>query len=83
MLPVDEIFELVVDSGFVGMRKPDREIYELTLDRLGDGVAPGDCLFIDDLEINVDAAREVGMSAVHFVDNEQAIPEIRTVLALD
>ena len=34
MLPVDEIFELVVDSGFVGMRKPDPEIYELTLARL-------------------------------------------------
>ena len=31
MLPVDEIFELVVDSGFVGLRKPDAEIYELTL----------------------------------------------------
>ena len=35
MLPVDEIFELVVDSAFVGMRKPDAEIYELTLERLG------------------------------------------------
>ena len=35
MLPVDEIFELVVDSGFVGYRKPDREIYDLTLERLG------------------------------------------------
>jgi putative hydrolase of the HAD superfamily len=82
MLPVDEIFELVVDSGFVGMRKPDREIYELTLDRLGD-VAAGDCLFIDDLEINIDAARELGMNAVHFVDNDQAVPEIRSVLGLD
>ena len=35
MLPVDEIFELVVDSAFVGMRKPDPRIYELTLERLG------------------------------------------------
>ena len=35
MLPVDEIFELVVDSGFVGMRKPDPPIYELTIARLG------------------------------------------------
>ena len=34
MLPVDEIFELVVDSAFVGMRKPEAEIYELTLERL-------------------------------------------------
>ena len=35
MLPVDEIFETVVDSGFVGCRKPEPKIYELTLERLG------------------------------------------------
>ena len=49
MLPVDEIFELVVDSAFVGMRKPDPPIYELTIERLGDGIAPRDCLFVDDV----------------------------------
>ena len=43
MLPVDEIFEVVVDSAFVGCRKPDPEIYELTLERLGDGLAPENC----------------------------------------
>jgi putative hydrolase of the HAD superfamily len=83
MLPVDEIFELVVDSAFVGMRKPDPAIYELTLERLGAGVSAGDCLFIDDLEINVTAAQRLGMSAVRFVHNDQAIPEIREALALD
>jgi putative hydrolase of the HAD superfamily len=79
MLPVDEIFEVVVDSGFVGMRKPDREIYDLTLERLG-GPAPADCLFIDDTDVNCDAARELGMSAVHYRDNGQAIGEIRAAL---
>ena len=59
-LPVDEIFETVVDSAFVGMRKPDREIYELTLERL-DGIAAAECLFIDDTEVNCEAARELGM----------------------
>jgi epoxide hydrolase-like predicted phosphatase len=83
MLPVDEIFELVVDSAFVGMRKPDHEIYELTIERLGDGVETSQCLFIDDLEVNIVAARELGMAAVHYVDNGQAIPEIRAALALD
>lgn len=83
MLPVDEIFELVVDSAFVGMRKPDAAIYELTLERLGDGVKPEECLFIDDLEVNVSAALELGMQAVRFVDNEQAMPEIREALQLD
>ena len=78
MLPVDEIFEFVVDSAFVGCRKPDREIYEIVLERLG---LPAEvCLFIDDVEVNVEAAREIGLSAVHFRDNEQAIPEIRRQL---
>lgn len=81
MLPVDEIFEVVVDSAFVGMRKPEPEIYELTLERLGDGIGPADCLFVDDVEVNVDAARRLGMQAVHFQSNDQAIPEIEAALA--
>jgi putative hydrolase of the HAD superfamily len=80
-LPVDEIFEAVVDSGFVGMRKPEREIYELMLERL-DGVAADQCLFIDDVDVNCEAARGLGMSAVHYQHNEQAIPEIRVALGL-
>jgi putative hydrolase of the HAD superfamily len=79
MLPVDEIFETVVDSGFVGCRKPESRIYELTLERIA---APaGTCLFVDDVEVNIDGARKAGMSAVHFRDNEQAIAEIRAALA--
>ena len=73
---IDELFEVVVDSAFVGMRKPEPEIYELTLERLGDGLRPADCLFIDDVEVNCDAARALGMRAVHFASNEQAIPEL-------
>ncbi len=50
-LRIDELFDLVVDSGFEGMRKPEPEIYALTLERLG---LPGEaCVFIDDLEVNL------------------------------
>ena len=88
MLPVDEIFELVVDSAFVGMRKPEPEIYRLTLDRLrahdpdelGE-LQYADCLFVDDVEVNCAAARDLGLTVVHFRSNEQAIPEIREALA--
>jgi putative hydrolase of the HAD superfamily len=80
MLPVDEIFEVVVDSGFVGMRKPDHPIYELTIERLGDGITPGDCLFVDDVEVNIEAARELGMTGVHFRSSEQAIAEVEAGL---
>jgi putative hydrolase of the HAD superfamily len=81
-LPVDEIFEVVVDSAWVGMRKPDPGIYLLTVERLG-GCQPPSCLFVDDNELNVRAARELGMQAVLFRSNEQAIPEIRRALSLD
>ena len=79
MLPVDEVFELVVDSAFVRCRKPDPEIYEITLQQLG--LAAERCLFIDDVEANCEGARALGIEAVHFRDNEQAIPEIRERLA--
>ena len=79
MLPVDELFEVIVDSAFVGMRKPDPRIYELTVERIG--VPAEACLFIDDMEINVAAARDVGMTAVQFVDTPQTIADIRAALA--
>jgi putative hydrolase of the HAD superfamily len=75
-LPVDEIFEVVVDSAFVGMRKPERAIYELTLERLGGGVQAEECVFVDDLDVNCEMARELGMIAVQYVSPEQAVPEI-------
>jgi putative hydrolase of the HAD superfamily len=78
VLPIDEIFEVLVDSGFVGMRKPDAEIYELTLERLG--LPAGACLFLDDTEVNCDAARALGMAAVHFRDTEQALAEMSAAL---
>jgi len=76
---IDEIFEVVVDSAFVGMRKPEPGIYELTLERL-DGIAAGDCLFLDDIDANCDAAAALGMHAVRFVDNDQAIADIERFL---
>jgi putative hydrolase of the HAD superfamily len=78
---IDEIFEVVVDSAFVGMRKPDPRIYELTVERLGDGLRPEECAFVDDNEPNVVAATELGMSAVHFRDTEQARAELEALLA--
>jgi putative hydrolase of the HAD superfamily len=66
LIPVDELFDVVVDSSAVGLRKPDPRIYELTCARLG--LAPSDCIFVDDLECNVDAAAELGLEVVHCTD---------------
>jgi len=73
-LKVDELFELVVDSAFEGCRKPEPEIYALTLERLG---LPAEaCAFVDDVEVNVTAANEAGMHAIHFRDTDQVIAEL-------
>jgi putative hydrolase of the HAD superfamily len=78
MLAVDEIFETVVDSGFVGCRKPESRIYALTLERIG---LPAEaCLFVDDVLVNCEGAERAGMTAIHFQHNEQAIAEIRAAL---
>jgi putative hydrolase of the HAD superfamily len=81
MLPeIDEVFEIVVDSAFVGMRKPDPAIYELTVERLGDGLRAEDCVFIDDIDVNCEAARALGMAAVQFRSTEQAIADVEAAL---
>jgi epoxide hydrolase-like predicted phosphatase len=78
MLPVDEIFDVIVDSAFVGTRKPEPRIYEITLERLG--VPASAALLVDDIELNCDAARELGIRAIRFESNEQAIAEIESAL---
>ena len=78
---LDRIFELVVDSAFVGLRKPEPEIYELTLERLGGDLRAGECLFVDDLEVNCETARALGMTAVCFETAEQAIAELDSALS--
>ena len=78
MVPIDALFEVVVDSAFVGCRKPDPEIYDILLERLA--VPTDACLFVDDVEVNCEAARALGMTAVHFRDNEQAMADIRAAL---
>ena len=77
---IDEIFEVVVDSAFVGMRKPEPGIYELTLDRLGGGIRAEECVFLDDTDVNCAAAAELGMHAVQFESDDQAIDALESVL---
>ncbi|MEO0820693.1 MAG: HAD-IA family hydrolase [Pseudomonadota bacterium] len=64
--PFLDRFRDVVVSGDVGLTKPDAAIYRLLLER--NGLAAGDCVFIDDSPPNVAAAKGVGMDAIHFTD---------------
>jgi epoxide hydrolase-like predicted phosphatase len=77
--PIDDLFEEVVDSSHVGMRKPDREIYALMCDRMA--ITPTEAVFVDDNVDNVAAARAFGMEAVHFGDDPwAALAEIDAIL---
>jgi putative hydrolase of the HAD superfamily len=63
-LGIHHLFDNVVCSAVVGMAKPDLAIYRLAAERLR--LAPEECVFIDDVEGNVAAARDVGMIGVHY-----------------
>jgi putative hydrolase of the HAD superfamily len=71
---IDALFELIVDSAFEGTRKPEPRIYELTLSRLG--LQPADCAFIDDVEVNVTAANELGLHGIHFRTTDQVLEDL-------
>lgn len=77
--PVDELFDIVVDSSDVGMRKPDPRIYELTCERCG--LSPEVSVFLDDNRDNVAASRALGIETVH-VDRDplRTIAELRAIL---
>ena len=82
LIPVEELFDVVVDSSQVGMRKPNPAIFRLTLERLG-GLAPERTVFLDDSEGNVNAAKSLGIRTVHVRgDISEAIAELDALLAL-
>ena len=82
MLPVEELFDLVVDSSEEGIRKPDHAIFHLTLERLG-GVPPARALFLDDFEGNVIAAEAVGIQTIHVgTDISEAIDDLDRLLSV-
>jgi len=74
------LFEGIVISGEVGIRKPAPEIYKLGADSIG--LAPSDCVFVDDLPFNLEPAAELGMATVHHVGPDQTIPQLEKLLGV-
>jgi epoxide hydrolase-like predicted phosphatase len=68
------LFDAVVISAEVGVRKPDPEIYLLAADRLG--VSPATCVYVDDLEVNARGAAAVGMVGIHHTTLESTVAEL-------
>jgi putative hydrolase of the HAD superfamily len=76
-----ELFDGVVISGEERIRKPSRRMYELGAERAG--VAPEQCVFVDDLPFNLTPAQELGMATVHHTSSETTIPELERLLGVD
>ncbi|MDQ1490251.1 MAG: soluble epoxide hydrolase / lipid-phosphate phosphatase, partial [Actinomycetota bacterium] len=75
--PLD-LFDLIVDSCDVGLRKPDPAIFRLTCERLG--VTPGAAVFLDDTRRHVETARSIGLHAILVRDPLAALAELDAIL---
>lgn len=78
MAEVMGLFDVVVESSKVGVRKPDPRFYELACDELA--VEPGRCVFLDDLGVNLKPARAMGMTTIKVVDPDDALDELERVV---
>jgi epoxide hydrolase-like predicted phosphatase len=75
---LEELFDAVVISGDVGLHKPQPEIFLMGAERIG--VAPEDCVFVDDLRENCEGAEAVGMKAILHRGAEGTIPQLEELL---
>jgi epoxide hydrolase-like predicted phosphatase len=75
---LEELFDVVVISGDVGLHKPQPEIFLLAAERVG--VGPGDCVFVDDLRENCAGAEAVGMTAILHRGSAGTLPQLEELL---
>jgi epoxide hydrolase-like predicted phosphatase len=75
----DHLVDEMIISAEEGVAKPDKRIYQIALDKMG--VEPDEAIFLDDLSVNVNAARQIGMKAVRFQDTSQALSDVSALLA--
>jgi putative hydrolase of the HAD superfamily len=77
---LEELFDAVVISGDVGLHKPQPEIFHLGAERIG--VAPEECVFVDDLRENCEGAEAVGMSAILHRGSAGTLPQLQELLGV-
>jgi putative hydrolase of the HAD superfamily len=76
----DELFDGIVISGELGIRKPSRRMYELGAERAG--IPAENCVYVDDLPFNLTPAEQLGMATVHHTSAETTIPELEQLLGI-
>ncbi|HWV97073.1 MAG TPA: HAD-IA family hydrolase, partial [Xanthobacteraceae bacterium] len=74
------LFDHVIESAKIGLRKPDPRIYRMMIDALG--VDPANCVYLDDLGVNLKPAREMGMTTIKVLSGEQAIADLEAAIGL-
>jgi len=74
------LFDHVIESAKIGLRKPDPKIYQMMVEALA--VDPKRCVYLDDLGVNLKPAREMGMATIKVVNGPQAIAELEAVTGL-
>ncbi len=80
MQSIYALFDAVLESRVLGVRKPDPRFYELACERLG--VRPEECVFLDDLGVNLKPARALGMHTIKVTEPEPALDELGRLLGL-
>ncbi len=73
-----EWFDVVIESSVVGVRKPDPAFYAMACKALG--VEPSECVFLDDLGVNLKPARAMGMTTIKVVDVDEALTELEAAV---
>lgn len=74
------LFDHVIESAKIGLRKPDPRIYQLMVETLK--VDPRNCVYLDDLGVNLKPAREMGMTTIKVTSGAQAIAELEAVTGM-
>jgi putative hydrolase of the HAD superfamily len=74
------LFDHIIESAKIGLRKPDPRIYRMMVEALG--VDPANCVYLDDLGVNLKPAREMGMTTIKVVDAAQALTELEAATGL-
>jgi putative hydrolase of the HAD superfamily len=80
MSVLGDLFDEVIESSKVGVRKPDPRFYELACEALD--IQPSEAVFLDDLGVNLKPAKAVGMTTIKVVDPAQAITDLEAVLGI-
>ena len=75
---VGELFDVIIESSLVGVRKPDPKIYEMACAQLG--VAADEVVFLDDLGVNLKPAKAMGMTTIKVLDADQAIADLESAV---